>query len=286
MSNTKILWILYHRVSLKAKCLGLVIIGVLLYMLFPIQKQTSNLHEKILQFGIREIWFIHPLSRLDLIRSNTEKQLALDAPLYNAPAWDSNLVFHTNSINVSALSRKYSSEHMWLLENNVDNLSNNSTVVDIYGGWNSHLYCWNRMAAYSEMTQLDIPVLFLEDDIIPKKGFLLLLNNTIRELPEDWTILNLYDKGVCTRDKRFSEVSDSSVAPAYLIRNATEAHKLFLNNNLGSPPLRLNSDNHVVGWQIQLPVGCKTYTICGNMLLKKVRRKTRFPHSPAFTPFL
>ena len=91
---------------------------------------------------------VNSTSTSDRTVPSSHHLLAQQVPVYYSVAWDSYTISNHSQASIMVLSRKFTSEHKLLRETNVSTLQKSNTLIDIYGGWNSHLYSWNRMIAF------------------------------------------------------------------------------------------------------------------------------------------
>ena len=276
----------------------LFLVGLILAIFFPVMDERFPTPAYLLQlhyyqtklqewyemnFGIREVWVMHAPNRYDLtetMKKHYEKALL---PHHVAASFDSGTL--SNHTMANQVSRIFVDDNKWLLEDHLNDLQP-GPLADIYGGWQSHIYCWERVVAYKINSRLEMPVLVIEDDAILNTHFLSTVKILYDRLPDDWRILSLDKEGIkCKPDYNgFCKLDHMHLGNAYIIRNSATANELYKRNNLKAPPLVTDSQGNPIGWKPNVPQDWSWYVLMNDKLVRKGKFPTKYPHHPGFTP--
>ena len=246
--------------------------------------QTTLPEWYMLNYGVREVWCIHPPNRIDLTDKITESFANMLLPVHYAASFDADT---TNNITLAKeISRLFADETKWLLEDKITNALPDRDLLDVYGGWQSHLYCWERTAAYFINSRADIPVLILEDDVALAPQFLTMVKRILNNLPSDWRVLSLdRDNISCTANQYgVCRIDRFHLGKAYIIRDFYTAVELWKLNNNETPSILYDQSHRLMGWKPIVHSHWPGYVILNNDLALDKRYTTLYPHSPTFTP--
>ena len=248
--------------------------------------QTKLPEWYLLNYGIREVWCMHPPNRIDIGEQMKEHFENILMPYHTAAAFDAGT---TRNITMSnEVSRIFCDDTKWLLEDYVNgSLPEGDTLLDIYGGWQSHLYCWERIVAYKINSRVDIPVLVLEDDAVISSHFITKVKRIMNNMPSDWKVLSLDKENISCHPNQYGvcRLPHFHLGRAYIVRDFYTAKELWNQNNLKEPPnLRYDNNHNPISWTPNYPKNWPGYVVITNELAENRYFKTKYPHSPAFTP--
>ena len=246
--------------------------------------RSESMQQYLLRFGIRDVWIIHPPDRVPqqtIIRKNEHMALLR----YRiAAAFDHNTL--SSMSQCLSISRTYPDSNLWLLEDHFnDSELANPVIADVYGGWQAHMYCWERVSAYYQQSRLDMPVLILEDDVLLHPLFLIKIRQLLSDAPPSWNIIVLSSQSNRNTAGRnpFLLLNEPTFGSCYLVRTATLALSLYELNNEMQPPFRFSEKNTLVGWKPHVPANLTSYRYMKGGLIYGSDSYTS-NHSPLFTP--
>lgn len=231
--------------------------------------RLETMQEYLLHYGLRDIWIIHPPNRIDLDNTLQSRFYSSLLRYRIAASFDSGTVV-TEKLCLN-ISRSFPDSNVWLLEDHYLDLMENHTLADIYGGWQSHLFCWKKIIEYYQQSRCNLPVLIFEDDIQPHPLILLRLSSILKTCPDAWSLLNLQSP-----TKMFGG--------AYVIHDYQTAIQLYTLNNLEKPPFVYSNNGAIIGWKPRIPENFSAITYTDERLVFHERIQTRYNHSLLFTP--
>lgn len=236
-----------------------------------------------MQFGIREVWVIHPTARVDLMQTvRTSFRQAL-VPFYIGSAFDSNTFRNLTTSQLEEIAKYTPDDFKWSFAEHYKFLQGNASLQDSFGGWQAHLLCWKRISLFAKWTKIDLPVIVLEDDLVPRPMFLTQISKALRSIQTDWAVLSLSSaKRSSSCRHHICKSPSTHFGSAYVIRNGSVAQELFLANNRDGPTFTQTGRKRGA-WIPQIGTDYHLYSMKMTEL-KQISKQSAYQHSSRFSP--